>query len=71
MRQRGVQLEEQLEGGGVQEGGSPGGGDLDRAQVVGGLVGRGADKVEHQTVLGEPQQLRHEAVLSGEKGVKW
>ena len=58
-----VQIEEELEGGVLQEGGSPGGWDLDGAEVVRGLVSRGPDEVEGEAVVGEPQQLGHEAVL--------
>ncbi len=62
-RQRKVQVEEELEGGVFQEGGSPGRGNLHGAEVVGGFVGGGADEIEGETVVGQAQQLGEEAVL--------
>jgi len=62
-RQRKVQVEEELEGGVFQEGGSPGRGYLHGAEVVGGFVGGGPDKIEGETVVGEAKQLGEEAVL--------
>ena len=60
-----VQIEEELEGGVLQEGGPPCGGDLDGAEVVRGLVSRGPDEVEGEAVVGQSQQLGHQAVLGG------
>ena len=40
------EIEEELEGGAIEERGAPGGGDLDRGQVVGRFVSRSPNKVK-------------------------
>ena len=60
-----VQIKEQLERGVLQEGWPPGCWDLDGAEIVRGLVSRGTDKVEGETVVGKTEQLSHQTVLGG------
>ena len=60
-----VQIKEQLERGVLQEGWPPGCRDLDGAEIVRGLVSRGTDKVEGETVVGKTEQLSHQTVLGG------
>ena len=64
-RQAAVEVEEQLEGAVLQESWPPSGGNLDSAEIVRGLVSGGADEVEGEAVVGQPQQLGHQAVLGG------
>ena len=64
-RQAAVEVEEQLEGAVLQESWPPSGGNLDSAEIVRGLVSGSADEVEGEAVVGQSQQLGHQAVLGG------
>ena len=57
-RQAAVQVKEQLEGAVLEKGWPPGSGDLYGAEIIGRLIGGGADEVEGEAIVSQPAMIR-------------